>query len=946
MPNDTLVTVRGAAASSMDAVAPGRRPTGGALEVTAAALLFGVYYVAYFAPALLGDRLLAPGDGLIYYVPALLSKAAAWNHLLYAGHPGAADAQALFFNPLRWIGNYNAAVIAVYILASTSTYCLVRYLTGMRLAGVFAGLVYGSGGAMIAHLGHLTIIYSAAWIPLIAWAVARARDDDFPAAVAIGALAVACPMLGGHPQIFVYGLVLTGLYALHSLLDPAVCGRRALLVRYALVFGVGLAIASVQLIPLAELGSWSVRERMTFDEFTSYSLDPKGLLLFLFPSILGGARRAVMPYFGTWNVTELATYAGISTLLLGLVALSARRREREAKFWATAALVGVVYALGRYTPLGEIAFHTPGLNQFRAPARTAFLTTMSLAVLAGFGWRAIAQHRIAGVRLRRARIRAAVLLGVPVLVLLSLYPWLTMLAKSRGITLPPRFHNPALWTAVAAMIASAAVVGWYVRRPLAAPAIAILVVLVFDLAAFGWFYEWQDGARTSAIALDDQWRDFAGEVRNARERALFIDGMKSANAPARPNLNLLYGLPSATGYGPLLLKGYADVMGVDPTGAIASTDHLKERLQLAGAGWVLGGDTPDRPIRLGGDCTVTPGLTESALAMPVMLQVTAVEVVSQLFCSVAVAQDTPVMTMQFASGGSTVDIPFRAGRDTAEWAIARSDVAPSIKHRSPPDYETYSAGNFDGRWFRTRIPLQPDGAPVAVDRLRLKWDLAPAPGIVIRSIELIDASGARHRLSTDHMLRAELAPVAERKLPGVPWVLRPARTGAAAWLVDEVVPMSDTQALATIRSGRLPDGRAFDPYRTALTDATAAPAAAASKRNDARVSVEEVSDGLLRMAVQAPGPTFLVVAESFYPGWTATLDGRPAAIVRTNVAFQGVRVPEGKHAVVFSFRSRSLSVGIATALAGLAVLVAYFFVVARARRRSVLRADARLADAR
>ena len=210
-------------------------------------------FVVYFSPALTSGRLLAPGDGLIYYVPALLSKAAAWNHSLYAGHPAFADSQSLFWSPLRIFGNYNAAVIAVYVLASTSAYAFVRSLTGMRAAGLLAAIIYGSGGPMMAHLGHLTIIYSAAWMPLMLWSVARARDFDAVAPVAVGAIAIGLSMLGGHPQIFVYVLTLTGLYAAYCLIEEEQA-RRALAVRYLVMFGAGVAIACVQLIPLAELG--------------------------------------------------------------------------------------------------------------------------------------------------------------------------------------------------------------------------------------------------------------------------------------------------------------------------------------------------------------------------------------------------------------------------------------------------------------------------------------------------------------------------------------------------------------------------------------------------------------------------------------------------------------------------------------------------------------------
>ena len=173
-------------------------------------------------------------------------------------------------------------VIAIYVIASTSAYCLVRRLTGMRAAGAIAGLVYGSGGAMIAHLGHLTIIYSAAWTPLILWAVARARDPDFPWAIGIGAGAVAASTLGGHPQIFSYGMAMGGLYALYSIASPGIRRRGSLAAAYAVMFGSGIAIACIQVIPLVELGAWSLRNQMSFDEFTSYALGPKDLLLFFF----------------------------------------------------------------------------------------------------------------------------------------------------------------------------------------------------------------------------------------------------------------------------------------------------------------------------------------------------------------------------------------------------------------------------------------------------------------------------------------------------------------------------------------------------------------------------------------------------------------------------------------------------------------------------------------
>jgi hypothetical protein len=49
-----------------------------------------------------------------------------------------------------------------------------------------------------------------------------------------------------------------------------------------------------------------------------------------------------------------------------------------------------------------------------------------------------------------------------------------------------------------------------------------------------------------------------------------------------------------------------------------------------------------------------------------------------------------------------------------------------------------------------------------------------------------------------------------------------------------------------------------------------------------------------------------VRSESFYPGWKAWIDDRPTEIHRTDIAFRGVVVPQGKHRVRMEFSSRYL----------------------------------------
>jgi hypothetical protein len=83
-------------------------------------------------------------------------------------------------------------------------------------------------------------------------------------------------------------------------------------------------------------------------------------------------------------------------------------------------------------------------------------------------------------------------------------------------------------------------------------------------------------------------------------------------------------------------------------------------------------------------------------------------------------------------------------------------------------------------------------------------------------------------------------------------------------------------------------------------------------------TVREYTPGHIVLDVEAKRPALLVVAESYYPGWKATIDGEPAEVLRANFLSQGLVVTEGKHAVVFRYDPDSVRYG--TLLSGVGVL--------------------------
>jgi uncharacterized membrane protein YfhO len=87
----------------------------------------------------------------------------------------------------------------------------------------------------------------------------------------------------------------------------------------------------------------------------------------------------------------------------------------------------------------------------------------------------------------------------------------------------------------------------------------------------------------------------------------------------------------------------------------------------------------------------------------------------------------------------------------------------------------------------------------------------------------------------------------------------------------------------------------------------------------------------IRAALDAPG--YLVLADTWYPGWRAAVDGEPVEILRANYAFRAVRLEAGEHTVEMVYRPTSVLVGGALSLVALAVI---FVGLLLARKRETI----------
>jgi len=86
----------------------------------------------------------------------------------------------------------------------------------------------------------------------------------------------------------------------------------------------------------------------------------------------------------------------------------------------------------------------------------------------------------------------------------------------------------------------------------------------------------------------------------------------------------------------------------------------------------------------------------------------------------------------------------------------------------------------------------------------------------------------------------------------------------------------------------------------------------------------------IRAASESGG--FLVLADTFYPGWHATLDGQPTEILRADYTFRAVALPPGEHTILFRYLPLSFQAGAVVSLLTLFVTVGALTVLSLRRR--------------
>ena len=537
----------------------------------------------------LSGRVTIPWDAKAHFQPQIqfLAQSLAqgqspfWAPYVFSGHPQIADPQSTIFsppflalslltsNPSLWAAD--ATVLAMVFLGGAALMLWFCDQGWHWIGGLIAALAFAYGASMAWRIQHTGEVLSLAYLPIALVCLDRALGR---ASIVYGAAAglVAALMALGRDQVALlalYFLIAFGLWRILSVGDLWRAIRTSVLPLAAAV-AVAAAIVGVPVMLTALLAEESNRTIIDYAGAGRGSLHPALLLTSIMPDLFGAAGR-MEDYWGppsfAWAGTDLFVAQNMGVIYIGalplvLLALAAMRGElwnREIRFFSIAAIVTLVYALGRFTPLLYITFQLlPGVNLFRRPADATFLLGALAAILAGYGahrlfrdWRTAIEPRQVVV------ISAGIVLALAIAAALAI--WLGRLDR---LPLPFLVAALAFATAMLALILMRSMIA---HRPALAAAVLCAVTAV-DLA-------YNNGPSSSTGLPPAVYDVLSPSTANATVAILKSKIVESETRRDRielaglgfhwPNASLTHRLENTLGYNPVRLALYSQATGAE-----------------------------------------------------------------------------------------------------------------------------------------------------------------------------------------------------------------------------------------------------------------------------------------------------------------------------------------------------------------------------------------------
>jgi len=902
--------------------------------------------VVFLSRLVLGNLVMTGLDVFTYFYPYKAYAAEAirsgslplWNPYLFMGVPFLANIQAAVLYPLNlpfyWLPApemVNWSIVLHLFMAGAFTYGFARHALSLGPgSAMVAATTLAFGGFLGAQAEHINQLSVLVWLPLLLWLFYLAYTRRSLVYVFLTAIVTGVQFLGGHTQSSYINLAGLGCYCLYlPFAGPAIDsaawqGVTSRIHKLGLSLGIfavvvllGVALAGVQLVPTLELSRLSIRSTgLPYRQAVSFSLHPATL------------PRSLLPAFADSPFSEYVAYVGILPLLLAVLAVWRRRHSPQAPFLIFLASLGLFLALGIYNPLYYLLYRlVPGFGLFRVPARWLYVYVVGMALLAGLG---LEELRSLSCPVTRPQKRWA-LLG-------SALAAITILLVVFDPPSPLVIAYWAVWTCLSAMViwiginrqrraaylalVASLVIGELFLASCHQPFNALTAPEAFSSLRTSVAHLLTDSTVYRVLSFSDGAFD-PGDLREIQENLGaqlpeesvydYLVATKQREV-LTPNLPLLYRVQSVDGYdgGILPLARYVywqrlllteEQVSVDGRlqGRIAEMPSSRV-LNISNVKYVMTDKTYDLWVDgayydLGQRAVLgETGPHQLVLDDLPSFRATALGVVSYLVGAEDIPRGSVVAEITVEDDeGHQQSFELRAGEDTAqgEYSTAATEhqAARVVGH-----WRDNPAGN-------DYYTLLEWGQAIYPHRIAVK--VVPEQGrLRVRGMTLLDQRTGTHRalvVSTEG--NYQLVHSGDVKIYENLDVLPRAFAVHEARFLE-----TDAEVLGALRD------EAFDPAREVLLIGEQGPSQSYGQDCGDEVRLVSYTPEQVRVEVEMGCPGYLILTDAHYPGWLAVVDGRPQEILRANLYFRAVPVPEGQHLVEFRYKPASLKTGLALSL--------------------------------
>lgn len=858
---------------------------------TVALLVLAVLPLVALAPAWWEGRLLGPGDGAMLHYPLRAAvweayshgDAPFWNARIFSGvpllasyRPGALYPPMMALTLLPRFLAFQTLVLSSLSAAGALTFLLLRRLGANSVGAYAGGLFYSLGPYLVGHMDDTATVVAAPLVPLSLLAAeiwVRRRDRVARAGLA-GALALL--LVAGSPEATRAGfaLVVGRLAVAHVFTRER---TRLSLSASVIAVAAALLLAAPQLVP-------------TLAAVRDADGGPSG--------IATAAGRPDLPGF-TGLVLRYASHTPAPALALAATPLLLTETP------ILVSGVALLICLGLQKGQGPLV----------APGTLALVFDFTLSIVAALSLSAQweARQDAYGRRLRSHFL-------------------FTCLASATALSIAAAVLGPLPQSLAGAVgVLALSLILYFALASSADPVVAgvwllpLTVSFLLQPGGRGLLAEAPVQADLEGGSPTRQAVERAMERRGGRVLTLVRSWPRGAELDlAFPNLGGLSGRPSANGYDPLAPRRPRKLFdGMTSYGTLPGAFFRSDPLRLAAAGvrwlqvpssalWTRGdrfglGETLDLRVQAG---------RPRFLPTPVVAA-TEIRLSSWLSEAVTIPQNEVVAkVMVRIATGQEIELPLRAGVDTAEWAYDRPDVRARVAHARADVLESFPApdGSFQGHHYEAtlRLPGRYFVGSVRFERL-------PGAGtLVVSRVGLFDetsrkswalAMPAGFVSDTGH-LREVAATPAVRLFEVVP-------EARVARVVSRLRVLPDDAAV--LSALREPTAAGIDPFQE--TVAAAGDVAGITLPQGARASAASViGEPDDHIEVRAQGPGLLVVAESWDRGWGVRVDGMAGRVLRVEHARMGVVIPSGVHRFELDYRPPGFAAGLVLAACGVALV--------------------------